>query len=139
MIQRIQSIWLIVAAVIMAILFIMPVYQLPIGDLKINDNFLAIILTALSIILSIGTIFMYKKRKNQISMIYLNILLAIGAEAWIYKMIEDEKSKNITEGLSNGNYWIGAFLPILTLIFLFLALKGVKKDEKLIKSLDRLR
>ncbi len=34
---------------------------------------------------------------------------------------------------------IGAFAPLASLVFLFLANKGVVKDEKLIKSADRLR
>jgi hypothetical protein len=56
-------------------------------------------------------------------------------------MVESFKSAQQEKGVSfTQNYWmIGAILPILMVILLFLAYRGIRKDEKLIKSLDRLR
>lgn len=145
MIQRIQSIWLLLAAIVISLLFLTPIYHLTSGGtqspLIINDDFVAILIAAASVVLSLLTIFLYKKRKNQISLTYLNILVCLGLEFWIYEMIEHKKTALMTidAASATGNYWIGAFLPIIAIIFLFLALKGIKKDEKLIKSLDRLR
>ena len=34
---------------------------------------------------------------------------------------------------------IGLYLPILSIVFLGLALRSIGKDEKLVKSMDRLR
>jgi hypothetical protein len=40
---------------------------------------------------------------------------------------------------TNGGYAFGSVLPIFSLVFLILAIRGINKDEKLVKSLDRLR
>jgi len=40
---------------------------------------------------------------------------------------------------TNGSYWIGAVLPVIALVFLILAIIGIRRDEKLVKSADRLR
>jgi hypothetical protein len=34
---------------------------------------------------------------------------------------------------------IGAYIPIINLLFLFLANRSILKDEKLVRSVDRLR
>jgi len=36
-------------------------------------------------------------------------------------------------------YHVGFYLPVVALAFLFLAIRGIKKDEALVKSLDRIR
>jgi len=46
---------------------------------------------------------------------------------------------NKTNDLVTMGYGIGYFGPIAALPFVFLANRGIKKDENLIKSLDRLR
>ena len=49
---------------------------------------------------------------------------------------------NLNDGSSapvTGSYWIGSVLPIISLVFLIMAIRGIRKDEKLVKSLDRLR
>ena len=42
-------------------------------------------------------------------------------------------------GIVNDTYWVGTVLPFISMVFLILALQGIRKDDKLIKSLDRLR
>jgi hypothetical protein len=141
MIQRIQSVWLLVAAIMMALLFYFPTYEFN-GNVKpplnIGEDFLAIIMVALSIGLSLFAIFKFKNRKHQIALTWLNILLCIGLQVWLVVRVN-----NITSGLDyatiRGHYWIGLFIPIITIILLFLAKAGINKDQKLVKSLDRLR
>jgi hypothetical protein len=74
-------------------------------------------------------------------MTLLAFLLAIIIVPLEYFMVESFKSAQQEKGVSfTQNYWmIGAILPILMVILLFLAYRGIRKDEKLIKSLDRLR
>jgi hypothetical protein len=142
MIQRIQTVWLLLAAVAMTLVFAFPSYQytgatsaLPIS---IGNDFIGIILAALSIVLSLVAVFNFKKRKQQISLTWLNILLAVGLQVWMLIRIQNENA--LPEKLNlPGHYWIGLFMPLLTIIFLFLAKGGINKDEKLVKSLDRLR
>lgn len=141
MIQRIQSVWLLLAALVMASLFYFPTYiysgtsALP---MTIGNDFLAIILASVSIILSVFTIFRFKNRKNQTALTWLNILVCIGLQAWLFVRINNETSKPEMATVP-GHYWIGLFVPLITLLLLFFAKAGIRKDEKLVKSLDRLR
>lgn len=141
MIQRIQSVWLLVAALVMALLFYFPTYKftgtsaLP---LSIGEDFLAIIMVALSIGLSVFTIFNFKKRKQQIGLTWLNILLCVGLQIWLVIRVNG-KTSDAAYANMQGHYWIGLFIPLITIILLFLAKAGINKDEKLVKSLDRLR
>lgn len=142
MIQRIQSVWLLLAALVMAGIFYFPVYKFSgatsMLPLTIGNDFLGIILACLSIILSLVTIFRFKNRKSQSGLTWLNILICIGLQGWLFLGISRELSKPERANVP-GFYWIGTFLPLLTLILLFLAKAGIRKDEKLVKSLDRLR
>lgn len=138
MIQRIQSLWFLVAVLFMALMFYFPIYKSDQGPLGIGNNFIAIILVVLSMALSLFSLFSFKDRKKQNSLTWLNLLLCVALQAWTFVMI----NKFTDEGLAvqpKGHYWIGAFLPLATIIFLFMARAGVQKDEKLVKSLDRLR
>jgi len=141
MIQRIQSVWLLVAAIVMACLFYFPTYEFT-GNSKppltIGEDFLAIIMTILSIGLSLFTIFNFKKRKQQKTFTWLNILLCIGLQVWLVVRVNSITSSGINMAIP-GHYWIGLFIPFITIILLFLAKAGIHKDEKLVKSLDRLR
>jgi hypothetical protein len=40
---------------------------------------------------------------------------------------------------ANGSYQLGSVIPVVVAVFLILALRGISKDEKLVKSMDRLR
>lgn len=142
MIQRIQTVWLLLAALVMACIFYFPVYQfkgaptqLP---MTIGNDFVGIILAGISIILSLVTIFRFKNRKSQSGLTWLNILVTIGLQAWLFFKITNFRSDPANSTLQ-GYYWIGTFLPLVTLILLFMAKSGIRKDEKLVKSLDRLR
>jgi len=138
MIQRIQTLWLFLAALVMAGLFYFPIYKFTGLPVNIGNNFLAISLTALSIVLSLVTIFYYKKRKNQIALTWLNILVCIGLLAWLFFSISKEKELPQHMNLDS-YYWIGSFIPVIDIVLLFLAKGGIRRDEKLVKSLDRLR
>ena len=40
---------------------------------------------------------------------------------------------------SSGTYWIGSILPAMAFVFIIMAIFGIRRDEKLVKSVDRLR
>ena len=104
-------------------------------DLMFVMPLLAIV--SLVILFSLGTIFMYKNRHGQLKIIsFLMLLIAvlIAAVFLYYTDILEEASSAVPDFIQ-----IGAFAPLLSLVFLFLAYKGVTKDEKLIRSADRLR
>ncbi|RYD97367.1 MAG: DUF4293 family protein [Sphingobacteriales bacterium] len=151
MIQRIQSVWLLLAAIVMSALFYTSVYKVLIPSavdmpakmvydytsvVSIKNNFLALGLAAASTGLSLVTIFLFKNRKQQVNLTWLNILLCIALVFWLYMGLNNFWSNYPENG---GNISIGLFLPVITVFLLLLALRGIRKDQKLIKSLDRLR
>lgn len=139
MIQRIQTVWLLLAVLVMAGIFYFPIYKFPEGtDLTIGNNYLAIALTGLSIILSLVAIFSFKNRKSQVSLCWVNILVCLALLAWLFYSVSAGQS--LPAGTNTGGYyWVGAFLPLIAVILLFMARGAIRKDEKLIKSMDRLR
>ncbi len=141
MIQRIQSVWLLLAALVMATIFYFPSYKFSgtsLLPLTIGNDFLGIILAVISIIMSIFIIFKYKNRKSQSGFVWLNILVCVALQVWLFVRINN--FTNQPEHVNTpGYYWIGTFIPLITIILLFMAKAGINKDQKLVKSLDRLR
>lgn len=139
MIQRIQSIWFLIAAIIIALMFYFDTY-IGTGNTKSNINigndFIGILLASVTILITLYTIFLYKNRKKQITYSWLAIIMSLVVLAYNYIAIDITKEKL---GITEGHYWIGIFLPVISVIFLFMGMLGVKKDQQLIKSLDRLR
>ena len=136
MIQRIQTVWMLLAAIAVFLtlkfLFYSGTY---ISDntyhpLLATDNFPILILTS-----ALGTgivinIFLYKQRKIQSRIILISILL----EGLIIFLYIKETNK-----YSTGNYSLWSALHILIVIFLILAARGIYKDSKLIRDSNRLR
>jgi hypothetical protein len=137
MIQRIQTIYLILAFVVTGILpFLFPLWTMTDGkDYFFMQNQVYVILLGLSTSLSVLTIVTYKKRQNQFVMGRLNIILnLILLGLFVYR------SLNVSgETVLVSEKGIGMFLPIIAIVLLVLANKAIKKDEDLVKSADRLR
>jgi Mn2+/Fe2+ NRAMP family transporter len=69
---------------------------------------------------------------------WLNIILNIGITAYMY-YITTLAGNKLAIGLVETQLYIGLLLPILSIFFLILAFNGVKSDDNLVKSTDRLR
>jgi hypothetical protein len=139
MLQRIQTIYLILAAITTGVLpFVFPLWQQQTGTV-INDFYFMmeisyLVLFGLSTTLSVVSIISFKKRQNQFVMGRLNIifnLFLLGL--FVYRLLTLSGETTVSEK------GIGMFLPIVTIVFLVLANKAIKKDEDLVKSADRLR
>lgn len=141
MIQRIQSLWLLLAAICAFVTYTLVLYSgtLANGSQKLfalGDHFLLVAVIIALGVLSLVTIFLFKNRKLQQRLTILGIILALGYLALQYFSIETFKKDN---AIVTGSYQVAALLPILIVIFLIMAARGISKDEKLVKSLDRLR
>ncbi len=139
MIQRLQTMWLFLASVFAFMTFKFPFYS---GNIVGTDNqlelkkFIAsfdILTLIIAGLLGFGCfiiIFLYKKRKLQfrltITALILSILNLIIYFSRLGKFLKGELS-------------FSAIFTLAIPIFLFLAARGIWKDEKLVKSLDRLR
>lgn len=116
MIQRIQSLYLIIT-IIITIIFAWLIFQ---------ESFnLVIVLAILSSVISFITIFDYNKRQRQFVLCRINIIVNFSI-LFSYYFLNDLL---ITENIIN----------IACIILLVMANKAIKKDEDLIKSIDRIR
>ncbi len=155
MLQRVQTIWLFFATVALFSLFLFPyiqvlnpdgtakalkvtgVYQNIGGQVVQTEPFLVLtIATVLAGLLPFVIIFFYKNRKKQIIICYISILALLGYSFWLVQTAKQVLG-NIT--LQIDNYGIGVILPSLAILFIILAIRGIRNDAKLIKSADRLR
>lgn len=150
MIQRIQSLYLSIGAAIQLFFAFGTIYtyQTIEGDftlnafgiynaenVKVNGDMKTFILALITALLAIVAIFLFKNRKNQMKIARITGLLTFMEIVFVvvsYFNIQDLALTSFAYGAS-----IFA-LPISTILF-FLAAKAIKKDDDLVKSVDRIR
>jgi len=155
MIQRIQSLFLFIVFATSLAAFFFPIasfwgdlYVVKLGVLGVEEPikygvlwpdtlYLTIVLGLVSV-MAFVTIFLYKRRKVQIKLIRFNLLLNIVYLALIFFYYVPEL-ESLT--MTDADYIRepGIYLPIVSVVFLVLANRFIMKDEKLIRSADRLR
>ncbi len=141
MIQRIQTIWLAIAALCGFAMARVPLFKATLADKTVRNYLASESLLSFALIIAIAclaavAIFLYKNRPTQYKMALGGALLSLVVIALQVYAVEDFK-KSVP--LFQGTYSWGGLLPIAMAIFLFMASSAIRKDEKLIKSLDRLR
>jgi hypothetical protein len=138
MLQRVQSVWLLLAATCAFLSIKLPFY---IGtnksgvasyNLNASENYLLLGVTVLVAAVALFTIFLYKNRTLQLRLCFLGILL----EALLIFLYYRETQTFVA---GTGTYALTSILHSLVVIFFVLAARGINKDEKLIKNSDRLR
>ena len=137
MIQRIQTIYLLLAFVATGILpFVFPLWKMNDGkEYFFMYDQIFVILFGISTALTVWSVISYNKRQNQFVIGRLNMILnLILLGLFVYRSLN--LSGETTMVSEKG---IGMFLPIAAIVFLVLANKAIKKDEDLVKSVDRLR
>jgi len=155
MIQRIQTLFLSVAIITCSLLFFFPIatYQHDLFTYKLFATHLIYIeeqtiinfwatspmlfLFVGSMLLSITAIFTYKKRRLQLLFVNINILFTIILVALIFLFYSDHFFRQIVK--VPPSYQFGGFIPLVSLVFLILAFRAIRKDEALLKSSERLR
>ncbi len=145
MIQRIQSIFLLLASITFFLQFI---FNFATSDktspgflsdkiYNVLDNPVLLGLTILGGAVALVSIFLFRNRSLQMRLGYLVIVLCILLPLVAFLLILNEPT-----GLSKGveiNDGLAIYLPIIGLITTILATRYIKKDNKLVKSMDRLR
>ncbi|AJR03531.1 DUF4293 domain-containing protein [Siansivirga zeaxanthinifaciens] len=136
MLQRIQTIYLFLSAIVSAGLIFVCHLWITNDNVIVYaiDEWLYLAFFLGSAILSLITIFKYKNRKSQFMLGRLNIILNfILLGFFVYQ------SLNVSGETAVSEKGIGMLLPIVSIVLLALANKAIKKDEELVKSVDRLR
>jgi len=157
MIQRIQTIFLVLAVISGVLLFFFPLadyynefsgnFRFYITELRPMDPDPKItttiwftsplwLISGVSVALSLVSVFLYKKRLVQLQLVAFNILLNIGLVVLIF-LIYTSKITTLTN--IEPSYQFGIFLPLITIVFLVVANRFIRKDEALVKAADRLR
>ena len=155
MLQRIQSIYLLLASLAIYALFLFPlvhnvqvdsksltimvngVFQDMNGQLTHTQFFTALTaVTAIVGLIPLIIIFLYKNRKQQVALCYSTMLVVVGLTFWMSQTVKPIMGD---AQIDTHNWGIGLLLSSVSMIFLVMALKAVQRDEKLVKSADRLR
>ena len=155
MIQRIQSVFLLLLAISMLCVLFLPIWAKT--DPQTNQTvtltatqltstnpaqpaigtYAIAALAAISALVALAEIFQYKKRLTQLMLGSLNLLLisaTIGAS--FYYSSQGEQMVNVK---MPGTFEAGFYLPTLALLLNLLANRFIRRDEKLVRSMDRLR
>jgi len=157
MLQRIQTIWLFLAALVLLGLFVFPYvnyidlvglgkrilitgeYGAVNNEIVKNEGYIFQIIGAVILILiPLFTIFQFKNRKLQLKLIYAEIVLICLFGIWLIVSASGTLSL-INQSIGAQSIGIGFILLPVSILFLAMAAGAIRKDEKLIKSADRLR
>jgi hypothetical protein len=155
MIQRIQSVFLILATLLTgALLFLTMaqmasdntlyeltwrgVYLLEAGKdpLLVVPAWALSILTVTTTAISWITLFLYKKRMLQIRLCALNLGLLLGLSGMIFYMAKST-AKELSAADVSFNWPL--VLPLIAFILIVMSIRAIGKDEALVRSLDRIR
>ena len=158
MIQRVQSIYLLLAAIMAIFTFFLPYAHFYGGDVKVAEYamfgvfnvqsdilessgvfaFPVWVLGALAVIVPFVAIFLFKNRPLQYRIARLSYMVNLIYVVYLFFAI-DRILATIFEAEMRTLYHIGFYMPVAAVVMSCLAVRGIKKDEKLVKSLDRIR
>jgi hypothetical protein len=136
MIQRIQSLWLLLASICAFASINLPFYY---GSLEVQgstttitpiDNLVLLVFVIATALMALISIFLYSNRSLQIKMCVVGLVLSLANLMHYFLFMKKFK----TGGLS-----LYSILSFLVPVFFILAIRSIYKDQKLLKSLDRLR
>lgn len=126
MIQRIQSVYLFLASIVF---IIFAIYKAPISLTAFEMGATPSLLALITAVLSFVAIFLFKNRKKQLLLV--KFLLAFAMILLPLMFVVQPAMETLTD--------LWTYFALAGFILLFFAHAGILKDEKLIKSLDRLR
>lgn len=149
MIQRIQTLFLLIALILQSLLFFQPLAVLQIDDATFYDIYIKgyvfenqiqysvslLFFAFITSLLNLIIIFLYKKRILQMRLTVYNTILLIGLQGVIAYIIY------ATSDRLNAEIFLQytAILPIVISILHLIAFKYIKRDEELVRSADRIR
>lgn len=154
MIQRIQTLYLLVASALLAVTIFTPIAAFTGGGTELTLSAFSLadstgeymesalwmgILLSLSAVLPLITVFLYKHRQLQIRLCGVEIVLLLGDSTFmaIYYLL----ALRVVEAapFSASAIRFGAIMPVVAIVFVALAMRAIFRDELLVRSLDRIR
>jgi hypothetical protein len=147
MIQRIQSIYLLLASLASAGVFALPFATATLaepnstlfndGRYTAQDSMMLMLIFGLNAFLAVAAIFLFKNRNLQSRVAMLGTALALASAALAFMTFTQDSWAVANLALVKDQYGLG--LPIFAAIFYLMARFNIKKDDKLVSSMDRLR
>ena len=138
MIQRIQTVYLGVSLILSFLLYYFTFYSAGLNGALIvsaSSHLYLLPTAALVILMHIPVIFMFNKRKTQAGLaLWLIALLVLYVALGVAAAAQEDQN-----GLDPSGFRIGAVLPLISIVLVWLARNGILKDEALVRSMDRLR
>lgn len=155
MIQRIQSVFLFLAVVFAGLLFVLPIASFDYGNDLMTLTIMGVenqhdavyfsnvytlpllVITILMIVIPLFTIFKFKNRNLQLKLSSLTVFL----NAIFCGLVFLYYAANVQKTIASETvvYLFGAYVPLINMVLAVLAMRWIKKDIELIKSVDRLR
>nr|WP_299070239.1 DUF4293 domain-containing protein [uncultured Allomuricauda sp.] len=136
MIQRIQTFFLVIVALIAGVLPLVLNLWIDAKGIRVfakSELWISIVFYVSSA-LALISIFMFKNRQNQFVINRLNMILNLFLLGFfVYR------SLNLSGEIIVSEKGIGMLIPVFSIVFLVLSNRAIKKDEDLVKSVDRLR
>ena len=129
MLQRIQTVFLVIAALSAAALHFTGL------DVELfGSTYVIAAISLVSFILSLISVFSFKNRKRQIMLNNFNMMInALLIGLLVYWLL------NLSGGISVPEKGIEPIFPVIALFCLFMANTYIRRDDRLVKSVDRLR
>lgn len=147
MLQRLQSLYLLVAIVPYVLLFFFPIAEYSTQDAvntfslmeitngNSNSTMPLIIVVCLLALSCLVTIFLFKKRPLQIKITAITLLVHMGFIAAVFYSADFIANKLGTVA----TYQAGMYIALIPILFIVLAHRAIRKDEKMVNNTDRLR
>ncbi len=144
MLQRIQTVWLLLAMACGVLLLYLPVWQVSSGGVTegmdvigAGTHFYLLGFPPVIFVTHAVAIFSFKNRKRQLRLCNINIMLFILFLVAAIVILQVEN--HVFQNFHPGDFKFGAVLPLIGIILNLMAKAGIRKDEELIRSMDRLR
>ena len=136
MIQRIQTVYLLIVALLSGVASLFLPFGVDAQGIVVKLVELPYLLAgfAIAAVLALVSIFRFKNRKSQFMLNRLNMIVQL-----FLLGVFVGRSLKATGGFLEPEKAVGMFLPLLSIVLLVLANRAIKKDEDLVKSVDRLR
>lgn len=131
MLQRIQTLFILAATILLGTLFFSTMVYTNTGSIKYVTILPCLVFTIISFSVSLIAVFLYRKRMIQVRFCIYNSLILIGYQAWILSIF--------FSGQHGITFSITAVFPIIAAILLFIASRYILRDQQLVRATSRLR
>ncbi|MDR3350487.1 MAG: DUF4293 domain-containing protein [Prevotellaceae bacterium] len=129
MLQRIQTLYLLLACGLLASLFFIPVCETAGGATAYSDDAGLLVLLILSIAAALGALVLYRRRTWQIRLCILNSIVLTGFQGWIACYFFTAEAA----------FSVSAVFPLIAAILTLMAARYIARDDALVRNTGRIR